>query len=57
MVSAQYLAGNRPLGDIDAVNLASVNHDSGGDVILGSDDMLIAQYRAGLRDAGFNWTG
>ncbi len=57
MVAAQYIAGNRPLGEINAVNLASVNHDTGGDEILGSDDMFIAQYIVDLRDAGFNWTG
>jgi len=57
MVAAQYIAGNRPLGEINAVNLASVNHNSGGDKVLGSDDMFIAQYIVGLRDAAFDWTG
>jgi len=58
MFAAQYIAGNRVLSFIEAVNLACVNHDEvPGDKILGSDDMFIAQYRVGLRDAGFNWTG
>jgi len=57
MVSAQYIAGNRLLSEINAVNLASVKHDTGGDVVLGSDDMFIAQYIVGLRNAAFAWTG
>jgi len=57
MFAAQYLAGNRPLSFIEAVNLASLNHDTAGDKATGADEMFIAQYCVGLRDASFNWTG
>jgi hypothetical protein len=55
MFGAQYVAGNRALTEIEGTNVASVNHDGAGDQALGSDNMFIAQYRVGLRDAGFNW--
>ncbi|HEY49696.1 MAG TPA: hypothetical protein G4O13_06600, partial [Dehalococcoidia bacterium] len=54
MMAAQYLAGNRALGELNAVNFACVRHDTGGDHMSISDAMFIAQYLAALRDAHYN---
>ena len=54
MFIAQYLAGNRPLSQLNPLNAASVKHDSGGkDTITIADAMFIAQYLAGLRNSLF----
>lgn len=54
MFIAQYLAGNRPLSQLNPLNAASVKHDSGGkDAITIADAMFIAQYLAGLRNSLF----
>lgn len=54
MFIAQYLAGNRPLSQLNPLNAASVKHDSGGkDAITIADAMFIAQYLAGLRNGLF----
>ncbi|MBA7658457.1 hypothetical protein ES703_66408 [subsurface metagenome] len=56
MFIAQYIVGQRPLGELNALNAASVMHDgTGGDEIIIFDAMFIAQYVVGFRDAYFVW--
>lgn len=51
---AQYLAGNRPIADLNGVNAASPQHDGvSGDKTTIVDALYIAQKQAGLRDSSF----
>lgn len=53
MFGAQYLVGLRPVSDIQPLNMASVHHDDGGDMMNVVDCMYIAQYVVGDRDCFF----
>lgn len=53
MFGAQYLVGLRSVEDINPLNLASVRHDDGGDIMNIVDCMYIAQYIVGIRDCYF----
>ncbi len=51
---AQYLAGNRPIADLNGANAASPQHDGvSGDKTTIVDALYIAQKQAGLRDSSF----
>ena len=49
----QYLVGSRSVEDIRSLNMASVRHDNGGDVMDFIDCIYIAQYVMGIRDCYF----
>jgi hypothetical protein len=53
MIGAQYLVGLRPVGDINPLNMASVQHDDNGDLKTIVDCMFIAQYQVGIRNNCF----
>lgn len=53
MFGAQYIVGVRPVDDIKQLNMASVKHDTDGDIKDITDCMFIAQYLVGIRDEYF----